>query len=81
MKRANVWRCVNIIMVCNIGFIPSCYTVYLQNRLPNYDYETHFGRGAYLFVRGMLPDVPMSGVYQDKPDCQRINQLAALFGL
>ncbi|MDD1611040.1 MAG: PD-(D/E)XK nuclease family protein, partial [Methylococcaceae bacterium] len=54
---------------------------YLQNRLPNYDYETHFGGVRYLFVRGMLPDVPMSGVYQDKPDCQRINQLAALFGL
>jgi exodeoxyribonuclease V beta subunit len=54
---------------------------YLQNRLPNYDYETHFGGVRYLFVRGMLPDVPMSGVYQDKPDCQRINQLAALFGV
>jgi exodeoxyribonuclease V beta subunit len=54
---------------------------YLQNRLPDYDYEKHFGGVRYLFVRGMLPDVPMSGVYQDKPDCQRINQLAALFGL
>jgi exodeoxyribonuclease V beta subunit len=54
---------------------------YLQNRLPDYDYATHFGGVRYLFVRGMLPEVPMSGVYQDKPDCQRINELSALFGI
>ncbi len=35
----------------------------------------------YLLVRGMLPDVPVSGVYQDKLDLQRINALIALFGI
>jgi exodeoxyribonuclease V beta subunit len=53
---------------------------YLQNRLADYDYETHFGGVRYLFVRGMLPDVPMSGVYQDKPNLQFIKALIALFG-
>jgi len=28
-----------------------------------------------------LPDVAMSGVYQDKPDLQRIKALSALFGV
>jgi exodeoxyribonuclease V beta subunit len=69
----------------NYGLQYWIYTVvlhrYLQNRLPNYDYEHHFGGVRYLFVRGMQPDVAMSGVYQDKPDYQRINQLSALFGI
>jgi exodeoxyribonuclease V beta subunit len=68
----------------NYGLQYWLYTVvlhrYLQNRLPNYDYETHFGGVRYLFLRGMLPDTPMSGVYQDRPDCQRVNQLLILFG-
>jgi len=29
----------------------------------------------------MMPDVPMSGVYQDKPELPRINALATLFGI
>ncbi|MSP28738.1 MAG: exodeoxyribonuclease V subunit beta [Methylococcales bacterium] len=69
----------------NYGLQYWIYTVvlhrYLQNRLPNYNYEYHFGGVRYLFVRGMQPDVAMSGVYQDKPDYQRINQLVALFGV
>jgi exodeoxyribonuclease V beta subunit len=69
----------------NYGLQYWIYTVvlhrYLQNRLPNYDYEHHFGGVRYLFVRGMQPDLAMSGVYQDKPDYQRINQLSALFGI
>jgi exodeoxyribonuclease V beta subunit len=53
---------------------------YLQTRLPDYDYETHFGGVRYLFVRGMQPDQAMSGVYQDRPDLERVEALAALFG-
>lgn len=60
------------------------YTVvlhrYLQARLPDYDYESHFGGVRYLFVRGMRPDQAMSGVYQDRPDLERVEKLAALFG-
>ncbi len=68
----------------NYGLQYWIYTVvlhrYLQMRLPNYDYETHFGGVRYLFVRGMQPDQPMSGVYQDRPDLERVEALAALFG-
>ena len=52
---------------------------YLQNRLPDYQYATHFGGVRYLFVRGMRPELPMSGVYQDMPDLQRLTELAELF--
>ncbi len=68
----------------NYGLQYWIYTVvlhrYLQTRLPDYDYETHFGGVRYLFVRGMQPDQPMSGVYQDRPDLERVEALAALFG-
>jgi exodeoxyribonuclease V beta subunit len=69
----------------NYGLQYWIYTVvlhrYLQTRLPDYDYETHFGGVRYLFVRGMQPDQPMSGVYQDRPDLDRVEALAALFGV
>jgi exodeoxyribonuclease V beta subunit len=68
----------------NYGLQYWIYTVvlhrYLQMRLPDYDYEKHFGGVRYLFVRGMQPDQPMSGVYQDRPDLERVEALAALFG-
>jgi exodeoxyribonuclease V beta subunit len=68
----------------NYGLQYWLYTVvlhrYLQIRLPDYAYETHFGGVRYLFVRGMHPDQPMSGVYQDRPDLERVEALAALFG-
>ena len=44
----------------NYGLQYWIYTVvlhrYLQLRLPDYDYETHFGGVRYLFVRGMQPE-------------------------
>ena len=41
---------------------------YLSLRLPDYDYEQHFGGVFYLFVRGMSPATGSeSGVYWDKP--------------
>jgi len=68
----------------NYGLQYWLYTVvlhrYLQIRLPNYDFQEHFGGVRYLFVRGMQADVPMSGVYEDKPDLFRVEALAALFG-
>lgn len=68
----------------NYGLQYWIYTVvlhlYLQNRLPDYDYETHFGGVYYLFVRGMQPDKPMSGVYRDRPELDKVEALAALFG-
>jgi exodeoxyribonuclease V beta subunit len=68
----------------NYGLQYWLYTVvlhrYLQIRLPNYDFDQHFGGVRYLFVRGMQANVAMSGVYEDKPDLLRVEALAALFG-
>jgi len=68
----------------NYGLQYWIYTVvlhrYLQHRLPDYDYGTHFGGVRYLFVRGMQQDEAVSGVYQDRPDFDRIEALAGLFG-
>ena len=67
----------------NYGLQYWIYTVvlhrYLQNRLPGYDYETHFGGVRYLFVRGMQPELAMSGVYEDRPGFDRVEALSALF--
>ena len=52
---------------------------YLQNRLKDYDIEQHFGGVRYLFVRGMLPEIPLSGVYAVKPASEKIVALADLF--
>jgi exodeoxyribonuclease V beta subunit len=55
--------------------------LYLQNRLPNYSYQAHFGGVRYLFVRGMQIDLAMSGIYADKPDLDRMRALVKIFGL
>ncbi|MCK5688256.1 exodeoxyribonuclease V subunit beta [Myxococcota bacterium] len=49
---------------------------YLQLRLPDYDFDTHFGGIYYLFVRGMHPDLPdANGIFADRPNKALINQL------
>ncbi len=67
----------------NYGLQYWLYTVvlhrYLQQRLDGYDYEMHFGGVRYLFVRGMSADQPLSGVYQDRPAREKVEELAALF--
>ena len=60
------------------------YTValhrYLQQRLPEYDYETHFGGVYYLFLRGMHREQGADrGVYYDRPECELIDSLDRLF--
>ncbi|NOS75109.1 MAG: exodeoxyribonuclease V subunit beta [Methyloglobulus sp.] len=52
---------------------------YLKNRLVNYSFANHFGGVRYLFVRGMKPEIAMSGVFEDSPDLLTIESLAALF--
>ncbi len=51
----------------------------LKQRLPDYDFERHFGGVKYLFLRGMQPGQPESGVYSDRPDIETLERLAALF--
>lgn len=41
---------------------------HLQQRLPDYDPEQHFGGVYYLFLRGMHPEWSQTGVYFDRVD-------------
>ena len=51
---------------------------YLRHRLPDYDYDRHFGAVFYLFLRGMDPDTgARRGVYRDRPDKALIEALDA----
>jgi len=59
------------------------YTValhrYLSTRLPDYDYDTHFGGVMYLFLRGMAPDAPAPrGVWHTRPEKSAVARLDAL---
>ncbi len=60
------------------------YTValdkYLRARLPDYDYEKHFGGVRYIFLRGLAPEKPELGIFCDRPAAEKIARLAALLG-
>jgi exodeoxyribonuclease V beta subunit len=52
---------------------------YLALRLPDYQYETHFGGIYYLFIRGMDPAWgPAYGVYEERPDRHFMERLSRL---
>lgn len=55
------------------------YTValdrYLAGRISDYDYESHFGGVAYLFLRGMHKDGG-EGVFVDRPSPELVRELA-----
>ncbi|WP_170161591.1 exodeoxyribonuclease V subunit beta [Desulfosoma caldarium] len=60
------------------------YTValhrYLSVRLPDYDYDTHFGGVFYLFLRGMRRDNQGStGVFYHRPERGVVDRLEDLF--
>ena len=52
---------------------------YLQQTLDNYSFDQHFGGVRYLFVRGMNPQIPMSGVFQSLPDNNVLDALSEVF--
>jgi len=70
----------------NYGLQYWIYTVALHRYLRNwfgggtYRYSEHFGGVMYLFVRGMNPEQPASGVYFTKPDERTLMQLDRCFG-
>ncbi len=50
--------------------------LYLKKRLPDYDYEKHFGGVYYFFLRGIhLIDGESEGIYFDRPDKNLIQKL------
>ena len=51
----------------------------LRIRLPDYDYDRHIGGAFYLFLRGMRPEEPGSGVYRDRPSRACIEAIDACF--
>ena len=52
----------------------------LALRLPDYDYERHFGGSYYLFLRGMRPALGNRyGIHFERPDATVIEQFDALF--
>ncbi len=53
---------------------------YLQTWLPGYRYDDHFGGVLYLFVRGMHPDNPGSGVFFERPAEKTLKALDRCFG-
>jgi exodeoxyribonuclease V beta subunit len=56
------------------------YTVavnrYLQRRIPDYSYDSHFGGVYYLFLRGIDNALPNHGIYFDKPDAALVQELS-----
>lgn len=56
---------------------------FLQRRIADYSYGTHFGGVVYLFVRAVQPDSEaFDGIYFDRPDESVIDGLsAAIMGL
>lgn len=53
---------------------------YLRSRLgASYDYDTHVAGAAYLFLRGMRPDVAGAGVVHLQPSAACIAELSDLF--
>ena len=50
---------------------------YLKARMPEYNYETHFGGVYYIFLRGVDPKKGNNfGIYRDRPSGSLINELS-----
>ncbi|HEQ1858024.1 TPA: exodeoxyribonuclease V subunit beta [Providencia alcalifaciens] len=52
---------------------------FLQQRMPNYDYETHFGGVYYLFLRGTERIDSQNGIFFYRPTVEFISEFDALF--
>jgi exodeoxyribonuclease V beta subunit len=55
---------------------------YLRLRLPDYDYERHFGGVFYLFLRGMSPELGSDyGIFRDRPASTLVDALDELMAM
>ncbi|WWE59204.1 exodeoxyribonuclease V subunit beta [Parasalinivibrio latis] len=56
--------------------------LYLKSRIPDYDYDTHFGGVYYLFLRGIdghKTDTGLQGVFTTRPEKALIEELEDVF--
>ena len=51
---------------------------FLAQRLPEYDYERHFGGLFYIFLRGVDPNWPARAIFRDRPSLALVNRLRQL---
>ena len=68
-------RCGSIITACHTRY-PLALHRYLGLRLPDYDYDTHFGGVFYVFLRGVDPAQPGSGIFPARPTRETIEELS-----
>jgi exodeoxyribonuclease V beta subunit len=52
--------------------------LYLEQRVEDFDYDTHFGGVYYIFLRGLESANPANGVFFDRPPRQRVAELVDL---
>ena len=52
--------------------------LFLERRLPAYNYQTHFGGIYYIFLRGIDPKEPSRGIFRDRPAAETIKSLRTL---
>jgi exodeoxyribonuclease V beta subunit len=52
--------------------------LFLEKRLPAYDYQTHFGGVFYIFLRGIDPKDPSRGIFRDRPAAETVRDLRKL---
>jgi exodeoxyribonuclease V beta subunit len=52
---------------------------YLRHRIPDYDYQRHFGGVIYLFLRGVEGDGSSQGIFSTRPDAELIAKMDAMF--
>ncbi len=59
------------------------YTValnlFLRSRIIDFDYQTHFGGGYYLYLRGLDLVNPLQGVFYEAPSESDVNELIDIF--
>jgi exodeoxyribonuclease V beta subunit len=52
--------------------------LFLERRLPSYDYQAHFGGVYYIFLRGIDPKDPSRGIFRDRPAVETVRALRGL---
>lgn len=53
---------------------------FLRQRLPEYNYDRHFGGVHYVFLRGLDPARPQLGIFHDRPSKSSVESLSSFFG-